>query len=59
VCPPGNVWRPVECGTNGTEVTALLPGTCAKEREEGLSILSLSLSLAPVSKYPALEMLNS
>ena len=48
--PPGNVWRPVECGTNGTEVAPLVPGTCRKEREEGSSIVSL----ATVSKYPAL-----
>ena len=54
--PPGDIWRPVECGTNGgTEVTPLLPGTCGKEREEVLSIVSL----AAVSKYPSLEMLMS
>jgi hypothetical protein len=53
--PSGIVWRPVECGTNGTEVAALVPGTCRKEREDGSSIVSL----ATVSKYPALEMLMS
>jgi hypothetical protein len=38
----GDVWRPVECGTTGTEVALLLPAACGKERGEESSVLSLS-----------------
>lgn len=50
---PRDVWRPVECRPNGTEVTPLLPGTCGNRRQEGSSIVCQ----AAASKYPALEML--
>jgi len=51
---PGDVWRPVACRANGTEVTPLLAGTCGKEREEGSAIVRL----AAASKCPAPEMLT-